>query len=331
MPSQSSRHTVARQWELLRCLPATGSGSTVSGLRLQLAELGFPVSKRQVERDLKDLAVIFPLECNDAGTPHGWRWRTGAHVDLPGMDVTQALSLRLVEGLVRPLLPASLLDQMDERFELAKRKLADLGDGNALCRWQDKVCSLPAQLNLQPPMVDEVVLSVVHQTLLADEQIEVDYRPMDADRITTLRLHPLALIQRGPISYVAATAWDYQDIRQYALHRMSAARRTYEASSRPFDFSLEQWLSEGSAIFGRGNTIRLQARVSESLARILNETPLASGQRLCECRLDVSLKDSWELRWWILSQAQDIEVLSPKALRRDTAEALKAAASQYSD
>lgn len=42
-------------------------------LPAMLTERHFQVSKRQVERDLKELAEIFPLECNDTGTPFGWR------------------------------------------------------------------------------------------------------------------------------------------------------------------------------------------------------------------------------------------------------------------
>lgn len=299
-------------------------------LAAMLTERHFRVSKRQVERDLKELAEIFPLECNDTGTPFGWRWTPGAAVDLPGMDVAQALSLHLVEEGLRAVLPASLSSGMEQRFRQAEHKLSGLAPHNALCRWQDKVRSLPAQLPLQAPAIDDEVLQSVHEALLADEQLDVGYLALQADAPAALRLHPLALVQRGPVSYLAATAWDYEDVRLYALHRMASARSLRLAARRAPDFDIDAWLATGAAHFGALQPIRLRARLSESLARVLKETPLADGQRISKGnRLDVQIVDSWELRWWLLSQGPAIEVLGPKALRHDTAAALREAVAQY--
>lgn len=331
MPSSASRHTIARQWELLQRLPSAGAGVTAAELCADLGVRGFSVSKRQVERDLRDLAEIFPLERNDTSTPFGWRWASGAHIGFPGMDVAQALSLKLVQATVRPLLPASLLQGIDQSFAQADRKLADLARTNALCRWQDKVRHLPAQLTLLAPNIDPVVVQAVHEALLADEQLDIGYRSMEAQAASALRLHPLALIQRGPLSFLAATAWEYADVRIYALHRMSHAQRTHEPTIPPQDFQVDAWLASGAAQFGGQKSIQLRAKVSSALERILTEALLAPGQRIRNGQLHVALFDSWELRWWILSQGDSIEVLHPKSLRRDIAAALSNAAAQYAN
>ena len=84
MPSQTTRRTLARQWELLKCLPSAGSGKSALALCAELAGHGFTVSKRQVERDLKDLAEIFPLDRHGDGVPVGWRWMAGANPSSAG-------------------------------------------------------------------------------------------------------------------------------------------------------------------------------------------------------------------------------------------------------
>ena len=71
MPAQNTRATLARQWTLLRLLPHRGSGLTARELTAQLESAGHPVTKRQVERDLTELATLFPIECMDASTPWG--------------------------------------------------------------------------------------------------------------------------------------------------------------------------------------------------------------------------------------------------------------------
>lgn len=43
---------------------------------------------------------------------------------------------------------------------------------------------------------------------------------MGAKAASTYHLHPLALVVRGPVTYLVATASDYPDVRLYALHRI---------------------------------------------------------------------------------------------------------------
>mgnify|MGYP000287578086 CR=1 FL=1 len=91
MPANKKKHTLARQWELLKRLPTRGAGKTASELTQELQVAGFDVSKRQVERDLGELMDAFDLECNNASIPYGWRWLPGASSDLAGMTLADAL------------------------------------------------------------------------------------------------------------------------------------------------------------------------------------------------------------------------------------------------
>jgi predicted DNA-binding transcriptional regulator YafY len=45
--------------------------------------------------------------------------------------------------------------------------------------------------------------------------------------------------------------------------------------------------------------------------------------------LTATISDSWQLRWWILSQGGSIEVLSPSCLRKDIAEEVTASYRLY--
>jgi len=69
MPRAATDSTLARQWELLRLVPSRSPGKTSRQLMDSLAAAGYPVTKRTVERDLADLAEIFPLRCNGISKP----------------------------------------------------------------------------------------------------------------------------------------------------------------------------------------------------------------------------------------------------------------------
>lgn len=332
MPSNKTRNTLARQWELLKLLPTRGAGKTAKEIADSLGSAGFPVSKRQVERDLVDLQEVFGLECNDASIPYGWRWGS-APAEVPGITLAEALSLKIVEETLKPLLPVSVLRTVRPRFELARAKLSALAEQNPAAAWADKVMSVPPTLPMMPPVVDEDLLEMVQMALLNDEQIDVVYLAF-SNETKTLRLQPLGLVVRGAVTYLVATAFDYSDVRLYALHRFQSVERTYETSKRPKGFKLAQYIDEGALQFGSGKPLKLVARVDQALARYLTESPLSANQKLKPLdigfELSASVVGSWQLDWWILSQGSAITVVAPIDLRQRIRNAHFEALNRYS-
>ncbi|WP_024539795.1 helix-turn-helix transcriptional regulator [Comamonas badia] len=329
MPAKTTRRTIARQWELLKLLPSRGVGKTAAELTQDLSALGFKVSKRQVERDLWELYEAFHLECNETSPPYGWKWPQGTSIDLPVVTLAEALSLTLVQDTLKPLLPLPLLAVLQPRFDLARSKLDRLNGDNAAATWPEKVRSVLPSQPLLPPPLDEAIVEIVHEGLLRDRQLDVSYLGLDAQTPTTMRLHPLGLVNRGAVSYLVATAWDYEDVRLYALHRIQQASPTEDAVRRPPGFVLDAYIQQGALQFGGEHTIRLKAQVSDGLARILAETPLSGDQTLKDGTLTATVRDTWQLAWWVLSQGAGIEVLEPRHLREKIAREISAANARY--
>ena len=57
MTKSSTQSALARQWELLKMLPAKRPGITTIDLTMKLDMAGYRVSKRTVERDLNTLSL----------------------------------------------------------------------------------------------------------------------------------------------------------------------------------------------------------------------------------------------------------------------------------
>lgn len=299
----------------------------------RLRDLGFSVTKRTVERDLVELSGLFGIRCNDVSVPYRWRWMEGRTFDLPGLDFSEALSLTMVEDLLGKLLPASLLRGLRPKFEQARARLSDKRT-NRYARWKEWLRYVPSSLPFLPPKIESNVLDTVQEAIVQERQLWVRYLGLDRARASELTLHPLALIQGGPITYLVAVASGYTDPRLYAVHRMTAVRITEERSLSGNGFSLDEFLKKGGMQFGEGTTIRLRAKVSNKLACYLAESPLKSDQELMPKGkewhiLTVTLKDSWQLQFWILSQGPGITVLQPKALRERVRSSLQAALHGY--
>lgn len=332
MSSNKTRNSLARQWELLKILPARSEGKSAAEIREELSEAGYSISKRQVERDLLDLQEFFGLECNDDRMPYKWRWSFERPLDFPAITLAEALSLVVVEETLKPLLPISIQRALQPKFLQAHSQLVMMSKKSPTARWVKKVKTVPTALPLLPPVINEQVLEEIQTSLLLDEQISAVYQG-NSEKVLELCLHPLGLVTQGSVVYLVATANDYLDIRLYALHRFKKTSRTFEKSKSPKGFSLDRYIEEGGLQFGEGVEIDLVASISDDLARILMETPIAVNQVIKakgdQWQINATLFDTWQLRWWILSKGHSIKVLKPAGLVKKIVETVKKTAELY--
>ena len=331
MPRKNKASTLQRQWDMLRRLTVSradtrqdGRWDKASDITARLNDAGYDVSIRTVQRDLKELKTIFPIELNEKNPrDFGWRWPKGIHLDIPGMSIPEALAMRLVETHLKQLLPVSMLDGLQGMFSLAQSKLDQVeeNNNNHSKSWLNKVRVVPPSQPLLPPVVNEAVQDGIYQAVLENLQIKATYQSMSTEKSKEFVLHPLGLVMRGPVTYVVASAWDYADVRLYALHRFSKVDILDVAISTPQGFNLDNALASGLADFtNQGEPIKLVLRCTESVAAYLAETPLAIDQKIEAelagwVRLTATVNDTWQLNWWILGQANEVEVCAPENLR----------------
>ena len=335
MPKASTRETLLRQWQILQLLTHGGEWKTHTEILNELLEEGFSVTKRTVERDLEQLSDTFPgIEANKKGTPWGWRWNRVASFDIPGLSVSDALSMQLIKNTLRPLLPKSIVKVVEPKFEQAAVRLKQARLSNKMASWADKVYQIEPSLPLIPPEIDENVLEVIQSALMSAQQVDVQYRAIDSSEYKQVRLHPFGIVQRGATTYLVASAFNYEDILVWALHRMNDAKQVDEAICGIEGFDFKQYVESGKLHFGSTKPIKLRACIKTGeLVRILEETPLSHDQKIIISDGNVIIKatvsSTWQLGWWILSQGSAIEVLSPASLRKQIANELEAASSQY--
>ena len=222
---------------------------------------------------------------------------------------------------------------LEPKFKQARAKLGSI-TGNRYTQWTNQVRYVPPSLPFLPPKIEPRVLETVQEAILQKGQLQVRYSGPDDARARELTLHPLAFIQNGPIAYLVATAFGYSDPRLYAVHRLNSVLMTAECARPPEGFSLDAFLEQGGMQFGEGGTIRLKAMVSNKLACYLAESPLTTDQELIargknRYVLTATIKDSWQLQFWVLSQGAEIAVMQPKALKERIRESLQAALTGY--
>jgi predicted DNA-binding transcriptional regulator YafY len=322
--------TLLRQWELLRAIPRAPRKIDVATLMTRLQTAGYKTTKRSIQRDLNLLSSIFPLICDDRSQTYGWSWSADAPTfDLPAMDGPTALTLRLIEQFIPTLLPSTIRNQLAPQFERARAVLSANPD-NALRQWADCVRVVPREMPLLAPKFNDDAVRMVYDALLGGRRFAAEYRSRagDTDEVKTYEVNPLGLVVRGNLLYLVCTLWDYQDIRQLALHRVLTASPTDKPVTKPDGFDLDSYIVSGEFQYPVGPMIRLKARFLRGAAAHLVETPLSDDQLIESLDADhvlvtATVRDSAQLDWWLLGFGSSVRVLEPSDLALRIVEAIK--------
>lgn len=332
MPANKTRLTLVRQWGMLRLLPTWPHMTTYSELAKRLAdEEDFSVDPNTVRRDLEQLALLFPIYVEERGRTHHVCWAKGADPALRSIGVGEAMALVMAEQHLGQLLPTAIFESLGPIFRRAQQTLNALEGHNPASTWLHKVRAVPPTQPMVPADIDPIIQETISRALLEGRQIEAEYKNGPFAEAKTIRLHPLGLILRTPSLYLVATAWNYHsndDIRLYAIHRFKAARILDDQTVVPPGFDFDESMENGLADFGGEKApIHLEMKVTQELASILHETPLAQrGRPLISNQtitplpentflVEALVNDTWQLRWWLRAQGnQIIEIISPRNL-----------------
>lgn len=319
-----------RQWHMLRLVPRYPQRISVQAIRRGLIDVGFEITQRSIQRDLNDLSVVFPLYCDDREKPYGWSWqKNAASFDLPGLSVPEALTLAMAERHLRDLMPSPMFDQLQPHFKAARKRLEGEPKPTQGRSWLDKVITVPPTQPLIAPQINHEVQSVISEALLHERQISIRYRRREDKTPVEYRIHPLALIQRGPMLYLYCRIFDYEDARTLAVNRIVSAQLLEDRSEYPPDFSVDQLPEAGVWGFGSGEKIRLEVIFQHGYGEHLYETPLSKDQVIDELaggqlRIAATVADTPQLQWWLLGFGEGVRVAKPEAIRK----AMKATANK---
>lgn len=320
---QGTSDTLPRQWLMLQQLPRAPRRITASELTRHLEANGYSVTKRTVERDLAQLSAQFPIELDDRNKPYGWSWHRHAPAfSLPGMTPLQAAVLLTADAHIRVLLPAHQRDELKPLLEQARRTLAHVDDEESTS-WPERVAVVPATQPLIPPKVPDDVLVAVHEAIYRRLQIQVSYRARTDTKAYSYRLHPLGLVVRGTVTYLACRFGDYKDVRTLALHRIHEAEVKHERAVVPKGFRIDSVVPMVSAGFGQGPLIKIELLVDTASAEHLRESPMANDQKITHTDdedwvcIKATVQHTQQLVWWLRGYGRHIQIKQPLSLRKD--------------
>jgi predicted DNA-binding transcriptional regulator YafY len=322
------RDRLARLLSVASILYARGSGD--SGVPVSEIAGLTGMTTRTVYRDIKALEDELAMPIFQAGKG---RYGIEKKYFLPPLhlSVPEAVVLFLASRLI-----ARWSDAYDQAVVSAFTKLADLLP-QPIARHVAATMLTVGQAELN----DQFVRNFAHvaQAWADGRVVELDYEPGDGEtrhaRVQPYFLEPDAA---GRSVYLIGFDETVGALRTYKVERIRSSTLTADRYQIPEDFDPDRflanswgiWSSEGTA------TVEVRLRFDPSVAHRVREVVWHRSQRLVELpdgsvELTVRVAGIIEIRPWILSWGEAVEVLDPPELRASVRDAVRRAAARYAE
>ncbi|MCY2926991.1 MAG: WYL domain-containing protein [Planctomycetota bacterium] len=318
---------VSRVYRLLRLVTILQSRRSYTADDLA-EELG--VSRRTVFRDLNMLEMAHIPYYFDEETRG---YRINGHFFLPPVNLTfsEALALLVATGRMRETGSIPLLGEARRAGMKIESALPE-----AVCR---HVGPMIERLHVRPApaarhegldsLFDELVAAVTARHIC-----RMEYLSFQESKLLCLTVHPLRLVFISRAWYLIAYCPAEKGPRTYKLARMRKLTVTGKAFTQPHDVDLDQYFGDAWSMIPEGKVypvhLRFTRKVAGNVAEVRwhrNQQTQFNDDGALEFRVKVD--GLGEIAWWILGYGDQVEVVSPPALRKKIAGVARAVLAKY--
>ena len=266
---------------------------------------------------------------------HHWFTDARKVLEIPVMESATALAFCLARQQLQKQMPPNALAHLEAYFNTAENLLDKYDTTDA--QWRNKIRVIPQTQPMIAPEIDIEVSNKIYTALLKNRRIKAQYIKRGDDKPTDYTLSPLGLVFRGTVTYLICTMRDDWKPIPLPLNRFRSAEITERERAVPIGFNLDAYIREGKLDYMLGeNDLELELLVDEQVAIHLSEAKLSEEQELIpigngQSHLKATVKDTGQLRWWLLGCAEHVEILKPESLRQEFKAKTAAMKARYDD
>lgn len=320
------RDRLARLLSVASILYTRGSGD--AGVPVtEIAELT-GMTTRTVYRDIRALEQELEIPIFQAGRGRYGIEKKSFLPPLP-LSLAEAVVLFLATRLI-----ARWSDEYDMAVVSAFTKLADLLP-QPIARHVAATMLRVGRADRNEPFTRN--FATVAQAWADGRVVEFDYEPAGGEA-RHARVRPYFLEPDAASHNVYLIGFDetVDAMRTYKVERIRSSTLTADRYEIPADFDPDTWLAHSWGIWSSDTTeiAEVRLRFDASVANRVRESVWHRSQRLTELKgggveMVLTVAGIVEIRPWILSWGDAVEVVEPPALRESVATAVRAAAARY--
>lgn len=291
-----------------------------------------PVNDKTIVRDLNVFERLYDIGKEKIGTKNYWWWKRAEGIEKPGMGKNTALAFRLLQDNFSNYLPRTALKNLQTKFSQAKNMVVKQEQEN---EWLKKIKVVPHVLERYPDIISSEIENVIYQAVYEGKTLQCTYTSFGKGETKKRHLHPLGIVFRG--ARLELIAWDKLDYEGYDIRQLSVdivvKRFIFNRLSNvsidsvfplfiPPSFNLDDFIFTNFGFPQSRENLALKLAISRFKKADVVENRIAKNQIIQELSdgsiiLSADMRDTTELRQWILSMGKYLEVIEPLAFRHE--------------
>jgi predicted DNA-binding transcriptional regulator YafY len=260
---------------MLKLVPKHPSFVLTKVLQHQLAEQGFSVSLRTIQRDLDHLSSIMGLTSSESPEGLKWCYVNSTTEILPALQPSEALLLCIAKDQLSTQLPLVSLNQLEPRFDKAEHTLRC---SKKFANWRDRVKVVSFGFPLTAHPINEDIRKPVYEAVLNQQQIFLNYLKQPNEPKSYL-LNAHGLIIRENAHYLVASKYESpNEFQLFKFSKMLEVRNQLD-DNQVCTNDIKKYLnSNASGYLLTNEPIQLEMLITGPALSLLEEASLSAKQ-----------------------------------------------------
>jgi predicted DNA-binding transcriptional regulator YafY len=322
-PKEKSRGRVGRVVQLLTTLSKTGMAPGKGYTTADLAKL-FGVSRRTLFRDLKEIQVL-GIQPKFSASRRGYT--------LPPEQFLPPINLNLQEALGLFLLVQKMRNQIQMPFKqsalLAAMKIESCLPPRVRSYCESALARISTKVGAQAPVPTtpglDNIFALLQSAAAQRKKVRVEYNSFYDGKVISCEVSPYHLLYNQRAWYIVGYSSIHKAIRTFKLNRIRSAEMLDVEFDGNDGFNLAEYLSCAWSMIPEGKIYNVRLRFTPKVAGNVAEVHWHKSQQVARgpdgsATIDFRVDGLGEITWWILGYGDQVEVLSPAALRKNVAQ-----------
>lgn len=244
--------------------------------------------------------------------------------------MSSVLSLQIIEHEVLQMLPPNM------RKEVAN--LISTGNAEQDRRhslWKERFHYAPIEFQLTSPSFDETYVELIEQALLEKRVLKMKYKKRGSKIAEDYLVEPLGITLHGRSFYLLAVKQNSDQYRTFAIHRITEMTLGFSIIKPKTHFDTQHYIETHVPHFSGGQYTPVILKIDNyNGLHLIEETRLSNNQTIIETTaqntvIRAQVRDSLGFEWWLMKNANVVEILEPAHIRKKIVQNLSFALKQY--
>ncbi|MGO5093023.1 helix-turn-helix transcriptional regulator [Clostridium sp. LCP25S3_F10] len=160
----------------------------------------------------------------------------------------------------------------------------------------------------------------INATIITRNKIKIKYNSLNTGEKERI-VRPYAVFQYKGSMYFVGYCELRQKIREFKISRIMSYKILSEKFERTYNFNFKEYMQDCFGIF-KDEEIELKLKIKYPMSQIIKEKIWSDNQKIIDIEdksiiFKAKLRGITEIKSWILSMGQSVEVIAPSSLKRN--------------